>query len=73
MSGGALARLCQAWETQKAPIAPGTLVGVLQAVGPWLQPLYDAIRVVNRREPWWHADETAWKVFIEWGNKTNYR
>lgn len=71
--GVPLHRLGQVWDTQNARIAPGTLVGVLRAVGPVLQPLYEALRLVNQREPWWHADETSWKVFVESENKTHYR
>ena len=71
--GVPLHRLREVWETQQVPIAAGTLVGVLKAVGPQLKPLYDAIRRVNQREPWWHADETSWKVFIEWEKKTHHR
>ena len=36
--GVPLHRLREVWETQKVPIAAGTLVGVLKAVGPPLQP-----------------------------------
>jgi len=71
--GVPLHRLRQVWRAQDAHLAAGTLVGTLQAVEPLLRPLYEALCAINRREPWWHADETSWKVFVDTVGKKGYR
>ncbi|MDA8205355.1 MAG: IS66 family transposase [Thermaerobacter sp.] len=68
-----LHRLRQQWASQGAAISAGSLVGALRALGPVLEPLYDAIKTVNRSEKRWHADETHWKVFVHHPDKSGYR
>ncbi len=72
-AGVPLHRLRKFWAWQGAAIAAGTLVGALQALVPVLEPLYQAILAFNREEPWWHADETHWKVFIDYEGKVGHR
>ncbi len=71
--GVPLHRLRKVWASQGTNIAAGTLAGTLKTLGEILEPLYEAIREVNRQEPWWHADETHWKVFIEYIGKVGHR
>ncbi len=71
--GVPLHRLRKVWASQGANIAAGTLVGTLKPLVEMLEPLYEAIKEVNRREPWWQADETHWKVFIEYLGKVGHR
>ena len=71
--GVPLYRLRQVWKTQGADIAAGSLVGALQQLVPIFKPWYEALQKVNQAEPWWHADETHWKVFAETAGKVGYR
>jgi transposase len=40
-----------------------TVTGGFATLAPLFVPLMDAFRDKQRTEPWWHADETGWKVF----------
>ncbi len=71
--GVPLHRLRKQMATQGAAMAAGSLVGALEKLVPVLEPLYEAIKAFNRHEPWWHADETHWKVFLEQVGKVGYR
>jgi transposase len=44
-------------------MAQGTVTGGFATLAPLFVPLMDAFRDKQRTEPWWHADETGWKVF----------
>ena len=54
-------------------MAPGTLAGGLQAIAPLFNPLDDALITKLRSEPYWHADETRWAVFIDVLGKVGHR
>jgi transposase len=54
-------------------MSPGTLAGGLQAIAPLFKPLDDALRSKLRTEPYWHADETRWAVFVEVLGKVGHR
>ncbi len=71
--GVPLHRLRQAWKTQGADIAAGSLVGALQPLVPIFELWYEALKQVNQAEPWWHADETHGKVIAETAGKVGYR
>ena len=71
--GVPLHRLRKVWASQGVHIAAGSLVGTLKPLVEILEPLYQAIMELNRQEPWWHADETHWKVFIEYVGKVGHR
>ena len=60
---------CRTWLI----MAPGTLAGGLQAIAPLFKPLDDALRSKLRTEPYWHADETRWAVFVEVLGKIGHR
>ena len=54
-------------------MALGTLAGGLQAIAPLFKPLDDALRSKLRTEPYWHADETRWAVFVDVLGKVGHR
>jgi transposase len=54
-------------------MAPGTLAGGLQAIAPLFKPLDDALQLKLRTEPYWHADETRWAVFVDVLGKVGHR
>jgi len=54
-------------------MSPGTLAGGLQAIAPLFKPLDNALRSKLRSEPYWHADETRWAVFVEILGKVGHR
>jgi hypothetical protein len=54
-------------------LSPGTLAGVLRAVGELLRPLAAAVREHNRRSAYLHADETGWPVFVPVEGKESHR
>ena len=54
-------------------MAPGTLAGGLQAIAPLFKPLDDALLSKLRSEPYWHADETRWAVFVDVLGKVGHR
>ena len=58
-------RLLQDLADHGLNMAPGTLAGGLQAIAPLFKPLDDALQSKLRSEPYWHADETRWAVFVE--------
>ena len=66
-------RLLQDLADHGLNMAPGTLAGGLQAIAPLFKPLDDALRSKLRTEPYWHADETRWAVFIEILGKVGHR
>ena len=66
-------RLLQDLADHGLNMAPGTLAGGLQAIAPLFKPLDDALRSKLRTEPYWHADETRWAVFVEVLGKIGHR
>jgi transposase len=66
-------RLLQDLADHGLNMAPGTLAGGLQAIAPLLKPLDDALLSKLRTEPYWHADETRWAVFVEILGKVGHR
>ena len=66
-------RLLQDLADHGLNMAPGTLAGGLQAIAPLLKPLDDALLSKLRTEPYWHADETRWAVFIDVFGKVGHR
>ncbi len=70
--GVPLHRLRKLWAWPGSDITAGTLIGAFQALVPVLEPLYQPI-MFNREESWWHADETHWKVFVEYEGKVGHR
>ena len=71
--GRASQRLLQDLAGHGLDMAPGTLAGGLQAIAPLFKPLDDALQSKLRTEPYWHADETRWAVFINVLGKAGYR
>lgn len=66
-------RLLQDLADHGLNMAPGTLAGGLQAIAPLFKPLDDALLSKLRSEPYWHADETRWAVFVEILGKVGHR
>jgi transposase len=66
-------RLLQDLADHGLNMAPGTLAGGLQAIAPLFKPLDDALRSKLRTEPYWHADETRWAVFVDVLGKVGHR
>ena len=66
-------RLLQDLADHGLNMAPGTLAGGLQAIAPLFKPLDDALRAKLRTEPYWHADETRWAVFVDIVGKVGHR
>jgi len=66
-------RLLQDLADHGLNMAPGTLAGGLQAIAPLFKPLDDALLAKLRTEPYWHADETRWAVFIDVLGKVGHR
>ncbi len=54
-------------------MSPGTLAGGLQAIAPLFKPVDDALLSKLRSEPYWHADETRWAVFVDVLGKVGHR
>ena len=66
-------RLLQDLADHGLNMAPGTLAGGLQAIAPLFKPLDAALQAKLRTEPYWHADETRWAVFVEILGKVGHR
>ena len=66
-------RLLQDLADHGLNMAPGTLAGGLQAIAPLFKPVDDALLAKLRTEPYWHADETRWAVFVEILGKIGHR
>ena len=66
-------RLLQDLADHGLNMAPGTLAGGLQAIAPFFKPLDDALLSKLRTEPYWHADETRWAVFVDVPGKIGHR
>jgi len=66
-------RLLQDLADHGLNMAPGTLAGGLQAIAPLFKPLDDALLSKLRTEPYWHADETRWAVFVDVLGKVGHR
>ena len=66
-------RLLQDLADHGLNMAPGTLAGGLQTIAPLFKPLDDALLSKLRSEPYWHADETRWAVFVEILGKVGHR
>ncbi len=54
-------------------MSSGTLAGGLQAIAPLFKPVNDALLAKLRTEPYWHADETRWAVFVDVLGKVGHR
>ena len=54
-------------------LAPGTITGGLQRIGPLLEPIYDALVRRNVGSSFHQADETRWLVFSEKEGKNGHR
>jgi len=66
-------RLLQDLADHGLNMSPGTLAGGLQAIAPLFKPIADALLAKLRTEPYWHADETRWAVFIDVMGKVGHR
>lgn len=66
-------RLLQDLADHGLNMAPGTLAGGLQAIAPLFKPLDNALLSKLRCEPYWHADETRWAVFVDILGKLGHR
>lgn len=66
-------RLLQDLADHGLNMSAGTLAGGLQAIAPLFAPLDDALQSKLRTEPYWHADETRWAVFIDVQGKVGHR
>jgi len=66
-------RLLQDLADHGLNMSPGTLAGGLQAIAPLFKPLDDALQSKLRSEPYWHADETRWAVFVDVVGKVGHR
>jgi transposase len=66
-------RLLQDLADHGLNMSPGTLAGGLQAIAPLFKPLDMALQLKLRSEPYWHADETRWAVFVDVQGKVGHR
>jgi len=66
-------RLLQDLADHGLNMAPGTLAGGLQAIASLFKPVDFALQSKLRTEPYWHADETRWAVFVEILGKVGHR
>ena len=66
-------RLLQDLADHGLNMSPGTLAGGLQAIAPLFKPLDAALQSKLRSEPYWHADETRWAVFVNIAGKVGHR
>lgn len=71
--GRPLERIVAALAHEGFEVAPGTLVGSLQALSALLAPLDAAIRARNAAAAHLHVDETSWNVFETVAEKANQR
>lgn len=66
-------RLLQDLADHGLNMSPGTLAGGLQTIAPLFKPLDVALQSKLRSEPYWHADETRWAVFVNMAGKVGHR
>ena len=66
-------RLLQVLADHGLNMSAGTLAGGLQAIAPLFKPLDMALQLKLRSEPYWHADETRWAVFVDVQGKVGHR
>lgn len=66
-------RLLQDLADHGLNMSPGTLAGGLQAIAPLFKPVDAALQLKLRSEPYWHADETRWAVFVNIVGKVGHR
>jgi transposase len=66
-------RLLQDLADHGLNMSAGTLAGGLQAIAPLFKPLDMALQSKLRSEPYWHADETRWAVFVDVQGKVGHR
>ena len=66
-------RLLQDLADHGLNMSPGTLAGGLQTIAPLFKPLDVALQSKLRSEPYWHADETRWAVFVNIVGKVGHR
>ncbi len=71
--GRPIERIVSALAHNGLAVAPGTLVGTLQALSALLAPLDAAIRARNAAAGHLHVDETSWQVFETVADKDNHR
>jgi len=71
--GRPLERIVAALASEGLEVAPGTLVGSLQALSALLAPLDAAIRERSAAAGHLHVDETSWNVFETVAEKANRR
>ena len=66
-------RLLQDLADHGLNMSPGTLAGGLQTIAPLFKPLDAALQSKLRSEPYLHADETRWEVFVNIVGKVGHR
>jgi transposase len=66
-------RLLQDLADHGLNMSAGTLAGGLQSIAPLFKPLDKALQLKLRSEPYWHADETRWAVFVDVQGKVGQR
>jgi len=66
-------RLLQDLSDHGLNMSAGTLAGGLQSLAPLFKPLDIALQLKLRSEPYWHADETRWPVFVDVQGKVGHR
>jgi transposase len=71
--GFPLSRIVALLSAEGGQFSPSSLIGALDALGPLISPLAEAIRRHNAVDGHLHVDETSWKVFVLVENKTNHR
>jgi transposase len=66
-------RLLQDLADHGLNMSAGTLADGLRAIAPLFKPLDKALQLKLRSEPYWHADETRWAVFVDVQGKVGHR
>jgi transposase len=66
-------RLLTDLQTQGLDLALGTITDGLQRLVPLFEPVYEALAAHNRRQSFWHGDETRWLVFATVEGKVGFR
>lgn len=66
-------RLLQSWEALGLQVAAGTVACGFACLAPLFAPVMQAFLERQRRDTYWHADETGWKVFERVEGKTTNR
>ena len=66
-------RMVAQWRELGVDISPGTWCGTFQQLGPWLEPLVQALLEACRADKQWLMDETRWAVFVLVAGKESHR